>query len=328
VICMKAFTNHRTVLNELLKTNVDNKGYLPFGTTFNQDSSHGSGCSATSLFQTLRAAFTAYLAFRNVRKDDGSEYTPKQAFNALGIHLGDDGLDADLPSKNHLWAASKVGLILEVNILQRGDRGVNFLARYYSPEVWNGLPDSMCDVKRQLSKFHVTVRLPQGVTPEQKLVEKAMSYVATDGNTPVIGDFCKRVLLLSPFRPKCLHGIGNWWSKFHESVQYPNRNVAEWMDVEFDEQFPEFDRKLFNEWLASVETSQKLLSAPLCCAPVPASPAIVDVIVDEDVLSARPGVCDTPSELDVAPPREGKVLPTRRKRKAKHKTPSREGKST
>lgn len=328
VICMKAFSNHRTVLNELLKTNVDNKGYLPYGTTFDQGPSHGSGCSATSLFQTLRAAFTAYLAFRNVRKENGSEYSPKQAFDALGIHLGDDGLDADLPSKNHLWAASKVGLILEANVLQRGDRGVNFLARYYSPEVWNGLPDSMCDVKRQLSKFHVTVRLPQGVTPEQKLVEKAMSYVATDGNTPVIGEYCKRVLLLSPFRPKCLHGVGNWWSKFDESVQYPNTNVGGWMDVEFVEQFEDFDRKLFQQWMATVKSVEELLSAPLFCTPVAATPSRVDVVVDEDVLSARTGVSDPPLPVDNTPVAEERKKPTRRKRVAKQWKKSREGKST
>jgi hypothetical protein len=130
MIFMKAYKNHRTVVNELLKRNVDNKGYLPTGIAFDQESAQGSGCSATSLFQTIRAAFTAYLGYRHTRKPDGTCYSPREAFNALGIHLGDDGLDADLDPTNHSWAAARVGLILEAQTVERGHRGVNFLARF------------------------------------------------------------------------------------------------------------------------------------------------------------------------------------------------------
>jgi hypothetical protein len=286
-VCMKAFTNHRAKVNELLKSNVDNVGVLPFGTKYEQGPSHGSGCSATSLFQTLRASFTAYLGFRNKILPTGGRLSPEEAFKQLGIHLGDDGLDADLPTGCHKWAAGKVGLVLEAAIVERGFRGVNFLARYYSPEVWEGSPDSMCDVKRQLSKLHTTVRLPANVTPEQKLVEKCMSYLATDGNTPVIGAFCKRVLLLSTLRPRTVFGIGSWWSKFEHSAQYPNENVGGWMDVEFSTQLEEFDRSQFTRWLDSTETPEDLLCAPLCAEPRAPSPVIVDVVVDEDVLTAK-----------------------------------------
>ncbi len=290
VVCMKAFTHHRAKLNEILKNNVDNVGILPRGTTFQQGSSHGSGCPATSVFQTLRAAFTAYLAFRNQFGPGGVRLSAAEAFGNLGIHLGDDGLDANLSAKSHQWAAGKVGLVLEVNIVERGHRGVNFLARYYSPTVWEGLPDSMCDVKRQLSKFHTTVRLPANVTPEQKLVEKCMSYVATDGNTPVIGGFCKRVLLLSTYRPRSLLGVGHWWSRFQESEQYPNRNVDGWMDVEFAELLPLFDRNLFKTWLDSTDETEKLLQPPLCQPIEPATPSVVAVVVDEDVVPPRSDV--------------------------------------
>jgi hypothetical protein len=288
VVSMKAFTNHGAELNELLKTNVDNKGHLPNGTTFDQGPSHGSGCSATSLFQTLRAAFNAYLAFRHTAKQGGGTYNPDEAFAALGIHLGDDGLDGNLPVESHQWASRATGLILEAHIVRRGDRGVNFLARYYSQSVWTGLPDSMCDVKRQLSKFHTTVRLPANITPEQKFVEKATSYVATDGETPVIGTLCKKLLLLSSHSPRDIPGIGSWWSKFDASDQFPNRNVDGWMDVEFADQFPEFDRGQFDRWLDGSQTAQELLSAPLCAEPKAATPSKFDVVVDETVVLARP----------------------------------------
>jgi hypothetical protein len=297
VTLMKAFPRHRDRLNELLKRNVDNTGKLPNGTTFSQDSSHGSGCSATSLLQTLRAAFAAYLGFRHTVTPEGHRYDPQEAFDALGIHFGDDGCDADLPVEDHKWACGKVGLILEANTVQRGQRGVNFLARYYSPEIWTGSPDSMCDIKRQLSKFHTTVRMPAGVTSEQKLVEKAMSYVATDGNTPIIGELCKQVLLLSTYRPTTLLGIGNWWSRFDESTQYPNANVGGWMDVELSEQFPEFDRSIFNQWLVAAKSIPEILEAPLCAEPRPPTPASVDVVVDNQIVDARPTAIRGPDAL-------------------------------
>lgn len=287
-VFMKTFVNHRAELNELLKKNTDNYGVLPNGTTFEQGPSHGSGCPTTSLSQTMRAAFCAYLAFRHSRKSTTGEfYSPSEAFEALGIHSGDDGLDGDLPVASHEWAARKVGLLLEANTVDRGFAGVNFLARYYSEDVWYGRLDSMCDVKRQLAKFHTTVRLPDNILAEHKLVEKSMAYVSTDGNTPVIGPLCKRVLVLSDYRPRTSHGIANWWARFEKSDQFPNNNADGWMDVEFDRQFPEFDHRMFDTWLAGTGTATEVLDAPLCAEPKPATPASVDVVVDEDVIMAR-----------------------------------------
>jgi hypothetical protein len=289
-VFMKAFKHHRPQLNELLKRNCDNNGILPNGTRFDQGPSHGSGCSATSTSQTLRAAFTAYLGFRNSTRPSGQRYTSEQAFGSLGIHLGDDGLDADLAVENHTWAAKKVGLVLEAGTVSRGFRGVTFLARYYSPDVWTGRLDSMCDVKRQLSKFHVTLRLPAGVTAEAKLVEKAMGYAATDGNTPVIGEYCQKALALSDdgLRRSNL-GIGSWWSSFDATVQFPNDNSDGWMDSEFTTQFPEFDRRLFTDWLCTVGTVGQLVRAPLCAEPTAPKPTSVSVVVDNDVIPPTAG---------------------------------------
>jgi hypothetical protein len=288
MVFMKAFIHHRAELNELLKRNCDNVGKLPNGTTFDQGPSHGSGCSATSTSQTLRAAFTAYLGFRNATAPSGERYTSVEAFEALGIHLGDDGLDANLPIPCHEWAAKRVGLVLEAGLVQRGCRGVTFLARYYSPDVWNGRLDSMCDVKRQLSKFHTTVRLPTGVKAESKLVEKALGYVATDGNTPVIGELCKRAVSLSPHgETRRELGISTWWSKFETSEQFPNTNGDGWMDAEFSVQFPEFDRSMFNTWFSTLGSLSNCLSPPLCAEPKPATATGVDTVVDGDVLPAK-----------------------------------------
>lgn len=301
MVFMKAFPDHGPALNELLKTNYDNIGILPHGTSFEQGTSHGSGCSATSLSQTLRAAFTAYLAFRHSRTAGGQYYSPRAAFDAIGIHLGDDGLDGDLTVESHQWAATRVGLVLEAGLVRDGEPGVTFLARYYSPQVWYGRLDSMCDVKRQLSKFHTTVRLPSNVTPEAKLVEKARGYYATDSNTPVIGELCSRVVERFGSERSDALGIASWWSKFDHSVQFPNSNDGGWMDAEFDRLFPEFDRKIFNDWLCECRDVSDFLAAPLCCEIKPATPTDLPVVVDGDVLPARASSCPPkPSRRETA----------------------------
>jgi hypothetical protein len=186
----------------------------------------------------------------------------------------------------------------------------------------------MCDIKRQLSKFHTTVRLPESVTAEQKLVEKCMSYVATDGNTPVIGELCKQVLVLSTIAPGNSLGVGSWWSKFDASVQYPNKNVGGWMDVELGVSFAEFDRSRFNSWLATATTVEAILAAPLCAEPRPATPASVDVVVDGSTLPAREEV-KLVEEQEEQRTEEQKELPDKGREKARkgHKTSPRKKKT-
>jgi len=299
---MRAFPEFRSELNELFKRNTDNNVSFQSGVSGEQGSAHASGHPGTSVDQTTRAAFCSYFAYRNVRDQHGRPLDPQTAFDSLGIHFGDDGLDADLPTSNHVWAAKNLGLILEASTIQRGERGVNFLARYYSPGVWEGAVDSMCDIKRQLAKFHTTGNLPSSVRAEAKLVEKSMSYVSSDANTPIIGAFCRRVLTVSTFRPTKLLGVGSWWSKFEDSEQYPNQNTDNWMEADFDVQFPEFDRVMFEKFMVTAFSVDQLLKPPLCCEIKPATPAKVDIVIDGDVLTSKPDNSgpSTPSTVDSA----------------------------
>lgn len=292
-VLLRMFPAYRAELNELLKATANNTGFLDEH-KYEQGTAQGSGCSLTSFIQTLRAAFCSYCAYRHGKNQYGYMFEPMRAFEALGIHNGDDGADPGLSVSDHQWAAAKLGLVLEASTVQRGFPGVNFLARYYSSEVWFGCPDSMCDIRRQLAKFHTTLRLPHNVTPEQKCVEKAMAYVATDCNTPILGEFCKQMLVLSSFRPQTPLGIGYWWGRFASSDQYPNNNVAGWMDVELTRMFPEFDRALFNQWLASAQTVQEMLSPPLCAEPVPARPSVPAVVDGAIVEPAAPAAITPP----------------------------------
>lgn len=286
-LMMGLFPGHRAQVNELLRKTAGNVGFLPLGTTFQQGSSQGSGCSGTSLFQTVRAAFCAYLAYRNTVSADGTKLSHTAAFAKLGIHFGDDGLDPDLPIANHTWSADRVGLILEGHIVPRGERGVEFLARVYSPYVWSGSLDSMCAVRRQLSKFHTTVRCAAGIKPERKLVEKAMGYAATDANTPVIGELALAAVARAPKgRDQTPLGVSGWWAQFDSSVQFPNENVGGWMDAQFKLDLPQFDRDLFERWLRSTVSLGDLLSPPLCQDIEPVKPASVEAAVDGIIVPA------------------------------------------
>lgn len=317
MVFMKAFKDHGSELNDLLNRNFGNIGTLPHGTKFEQGPSHGSGCSATSTSQTLRTAFLAYLAFRHTVVDGGRHPTREEAFSKIGIHFGDDGLDADLPIRSHEWAARKVGLILEADVVHRGQPGITFLARLYSPAVWNGALDSMCDIRRQLSKFHTCVRLPVGVPHESKLVEKAYGYVATDANTPVIGELCRRAVEFCDegLRRTAL-GISHWWAQFDKSVQYPNENSEGWMDAEFDRVYPEFDRRVFDQWLRSTRSIKELLGPPLCVEIRAATPTIAPVVVDGDVQSASCTSSTAPHPSGDPEPKPEKRTKTPRKVKS------------
>lgn len=285
-VYMKAFVNYRTELNELLKRNCNNIGFLPQGTSFHQGPCHGSGCCSTSCSQTLRNSFMVYIAYRNtVNPHTGTKHTPADAFKALGIMNGDDSANKDLPMKNLNWAASKLGLKLDAAIVMRGERGVNFLSRYYSPNVWYGCPDSMCDLPRQLSKFHTTVRLPSSVSPEEKLFQKATSFYITDKNTPIIGEFCRVVTGFPHAQKPTLAHIASYWSLFDRDVQYPNANDDDWMEDEQKAVMPSFDMKIFGTWLVSVRNLSDCLKAPLCLEIVSAKPHKTEqVIVDSEII--------------------------------------------
>jgi len=315
MVFLRAFPLHGGELSDLLRTNANNVGHFPEGTTFKQGYAHGSGCPATSVAQTLRAAFATYLAYRHTKSEGGSWYTPEQAFAKLGLHLGDDGIDGDLAIEEHKWSASKVGLLLEANFVPREERGVNFLARYYSPTVWFGSTDSMCDISRQLSKFHTTVRLPDNVSATDKLVEKALSYVATDANTPVIGALCRRAVEYCPnYTPK--YGVGAYWGQFDRNVQYPNENTNGWMDDELKYFLPEFATHVFDDWLAGLRSLEEMLEAPLCNPIKTPSPTTVPVIVDDVYIPAKQQ--PTPEAPKAQPgPNEGSRTSDNKKRQRK-----------
>lgn len=261
-----------------------------FGTRYHTGTARASGSPETAAFNSLANAFVAYLTFRST-KQFGAFIGRDEAWARLGIYGGDDGLTADVSTEMYVSCARSVGLVLDVEEVQRGSFGVKFLARIYGPNVWHGDRNSCCDLPRQLSKFHTTVSLPPNVTSEAKLLEKVRAFVQTDANTPVLGEYASRVISVvgvdRVFSTR--DNIRIWNSDLQLELQYPNQDSG-WMNEYAIDSLGEFDFDFttFRTWLAGTQTIGDLLNPPLCAVPKVAS-AEVEVIVDGDLLTPSNG---------------------------------------
>jgi hypothetical protein len=307
---------HPSLHNEVLELHNKQfklRGIGSFGSRYDSDMARASGSPETSVFNSMENAFIAFLALRRTFVG-GAHMDADQAWSCLGIYGGDDGLTANITAKTYASAAGMVGQELTSEIVKRGDHGVQFLSRIYSPNVWFGDNNSICDVKRQLAKLHVTVRLPPNITPVTKLLEKTRAFVHSDLNTPIIGDFFYRAneLFLGCVPMKVLQqyadvpGIApmrRWDQQFDASVQYPN-DKADWMFDAVAKQLPFFDYERFRTWLDNCRTLEDIMKPPQFVERETAKSA-VSAVVDsgQEVLSGTPGKIELPIlEVKLPPP--------------------------
>lgn len=287
MLLMRAFRHqYHAELLDLHRSQFGLKAYAAMGTEYDTGFTRASGSPETSLFNSIVNAFVAFLARRKTR-DTGVFVTPKAAFAKLGIYGGDDGLTADIDEAIYIAAAKMIGQELTVEPIKRGQPGIKFLARIYSPAVWYGELDSCCDLPRQLSKFHVTVNSSNDHDGTVKLVEKARCFLLTDKNTPIIGPFVRAVKIANggslDYDPY-LSYVSTYLSRFPENEQYPNTNSGAWMDDYAESALPDFDVKKFHRWHETKHiTLVDLLSPPLCMEPVAAKSA-VPVVIEGDVI--------------------------------------------
>ncbi len=249
-------------LEMLMKTQYKQQGIGAFGTRYKTGWSRLSGSPETSTCNTLITGFVPYMAFRRMG------YSPAEAYEKLGIYGGDDGLTPDIDQEEFRCSAESLGLKLTVERIHRGQPGVHFLARLYTPDVWFGTVDSMCDLKRQLSKFHTCVA---GGTESEvtKLREKSYSFYLTDKNTPIIGSFVSSVVRMMQrdgivlVNPECQNTANCSYSSLAPlDEQYPNDH-HEWFDTHAWTLYPNYDDVNWQRWLDGVETFSGFLS-PVC----------------------------------------------------------------
>jgi hypothetical protein len=233
-----------------------NKGITTHGMKYEQEFSRGSGEMGTSVWNTIINLFICYLAsyLKTGNFDQSWEYLETKVLAG-----GDDGIIGDMTDKTLVRAARDVGFILKCPRFKRGDMGVNFLARVYGPDVWNGDPVSMCSLRRQMEKFHLVTNC--NIPPVQKLFEKSLSFSYTDANTPVIGFLVTRVLDLARgfTTTNTITRYGDDWD---QDKQYPNC-YSDWMEVVAAEELPLTYQGALLDWIKNVDTLEELLSAPV-----------------------------------------------------------------
>jgi hypothetical protein len=220
-----------------------------------------------------------------MRDEFGAFIRPEVAYAKLGIYGGDDGLSANLTKFASEQASLSVGQKLDLERIYRSDQfGVKFLARHYGPDVWFGSADSMCDIRRQLAKFHLTVHLPSNITREEKLKDKAFAFSLTDTNTPVLGDFVKKALELFPMGPvdNYVSITGHYGIELDTTKQYPNYDGGEWMEHYVATQLTDFDLCSFRAWIESCDCDT-IFDPPRFAEPVSTDSKPGVVCVDGDI---------------------------------------------
>ncbi len=281
MIFMRLFhPRYHKALSEIMRRQHNLPAVTRNGVVFKTDNNRLSGSFETSPFNTHIAAFIHFSAFMSLG------FTKHEAWAKLGLYGGDDGITADLPVEYLEQSAERVGQSIKAVKVERGQLGVEFLARMYSPAVWEGQNDSCSDIRRQISKLHVTVNLPPYVTPKMRLIEKARAYMYMDANTPILGEFCARVMqlatqeelaLLTQFAQE-LQVVIPWSAKTDPQSHYPNENYLNWMHAIVLRDLPGWDNEMFQAHL-KCDNLDDLMKPPLCheiVEPTPKIPVFVD----------------------------------------------------
>ena len=337
LIFMRAFRRqyHLELLNAH-RSQYGMKAFGTLGTTYEQDFVRASGSPETAAMNSLVNKFVAYLAFR-MTSCHGGFMEPKVAYSMPGMYGGDDGLTGNMDPSTYQRAAALIGQKLTVDVIKRGELGVTFLARKYGPNVWYGDCNSMCDIKRQLSKFHTTTNLPPNVTPSEKLIEKCRAFILTDMNTPIIGYYCMAVIRIFgvDLQQSATNHQNIWGAQFERKDQYPNDYCDWYIDV-VHQDLPAIEFAKFQIWLNRVLTlhdslANELLPCGLTSAQCRIMQPILLQATSPPSLPKRSVVCD--GELYIAEndrPFEEIRLPTnpnekQRQNRRKGKKPLRSG---
>ena len=246
---------HQEAFSESHARSYGNVGVSSHGMRYDQEYSRGSGEMGTSLWNTVINLFIFFYAATLKFKDFDKAW---DFLLEKVIAGGDDGVAGDSDGTLLDRAGRDIGFLLKTPTYVRGQLGVNFLARVYGPDVWEGDCTSMCSLRRQMEKLHLTTAVP--LSAQQKLYEKAISFSYTDANTPVIGHFCAAVIACT--KTYVHTGTITRWGDDHDaSVQYPN-DPSPWMMDVVSEELPHTDVSGLIAWFESNPTVDALLCCP------------------------------------------------------------------
>jgi len=276
---------HHEKMLERMESQYDVRGYGAYGTKYDSAEQRLSGSPETAIFNsdiTARTVFTGYRMTTN--PITGTFYTSDEAWKrlcTLAMVGGDDSYAGDLEPEVFIKAAALYGQLLEVETVDRAYPGFNFLSRFYTDKVWYGNPASTCDVQRQVRKFHVTVHLPQNVTPVMKLVEKARAFYQSDAQTPIIGQLATYVVKLAKHIDLIERDdLRIFKLSTDVNEQYPN-------DISEDDACDELNRSkidqsavvILNNYLSTFPTLEQITqNMPLLVEPSISTPKLKDTV--------------------------------------------------
>jgi hypothetical protein len=218
-----------------------------------------SGERLTAVFNSIIAAFMAYCSLRE------SGLSEDQAWSALGMYGGDDGITADLLEEFFIMAARKLGFEVKTEVIDRGRWGVNFLNRYYTENVWNGDPCSTRDIARCMAGLHLTASRYEGLTGLDLVTLKAEEILIHDPISPIISDWARAVTAWADAcgvkpNPKFLELVSyNCRPEVtrENDFAYPNEADGRLLDKLFDQGIDYVDPK-FLSWLCEKPVSNPL----------------------------------------------------------------------
>lgn len=160
-----------------------------------------SGSPPTTDGNTMIAGFLVYSTYRKMG------YNTDEAWEHIGLICSDDGFHKEIPGFGNAFEdVTKIfGFSVRVEHHPR-DTPISYLGRTF-PSILTSY-SSHQDIKRTLVKIHLTSR--KTITREQAATNRAIGYYCTDKLTPLIGDWCSRVLEITGLKAKELDSEENW----------------------------------------------------------------------------------------------------------------------
>jgi hypothetical protein len=286
--------SHTEQVCDLHSRHFNKRAFTRGGVKYPLSSQRGSGELPTALFNGVFSKAMDY----TMRRLCG--VPAQEAYDAPGLFGGDDGIACSASplqsgSNELVKAGAMFGQSLAVDVFMKGESGVNFLSRFYTPDVWEGDNASHCDLKRTLSKLHVTPALT-GFTPLQKLSQKLTGLMRSDCYTPIIRQILNAALRVGlDVSAPHVRGLTSWWAQYDANENWPTCHVED--EGKMIEQLGDVDVKELFEYLEKIQTPIELLSMPAICEPPehkahPNHIAVVDdEVIDCTVTSEDVDIC-------------------------------------
>lgn len=309
-------------LREIFEEGCNAKGFTPniddecF--TFETLMAWASGDPMTSSFNSADNSLVVFTGFVNKLTDCGAIPTTDEIYDeaytltVLNSNIaGDDTALADMPDECIVKAASWWGHVLTSEVYQRGESGVNFLARIYGPNLWEGSANSCTDLLRALTKLHTTPNL-KGYTPLEKMEMKLTSLYFTDRNSPIIHDLLETWLRVGgKITDKYERAFMSYWANYDASDQYPNEE-EDWMWETLP--YEEIDDELFNIFLTQAETVDDFLIWPTIWTMESSKPMpeqqVVQTIGDDQELIGEDSLRKDQPKTQTLPPDSDDIVTT------------------